>query len=206
MTATVRRLRRERAPVPDRILDAARRRFEKYGYRRTSMIEIARDVGIAAGTLYRYFDSKEDIFLRVAETETEGWLATARKVLGEPGSAVERLARLAQASLEYNGESKLFRSVMSRDTEIIFAPLLEDLHEHVLTENVAMMASVIRDGIAEGTIASLDADKAAYILWITGDALFRHDVSRPYENVLPVLNELMLNGLLPRTAERRDKK
>ena len=205
MTVTARRPRPIRLPVPDRILEAAQRRFEKYGYRRTGMIEIARDAGIAAGTLYRYFDSKEEIFLRVAETETEGWLATARKVLDEPGSAVERLARLAQASLEYNAESKLFRSVMARDTEIIFAPLLEDLHEHVLSENVAMMASVIRNGIAEGSIAPIDADKAAYILWITGDALFRHDVSRPYENVLPVLTELILNGLLPRTADRRDR-
>ena len=200
MTALARRLRPERTAVPDRILTAARRRFEKYGYRRTGMLEIARDAGIAAGTIYRYFDSKEDIFLRVAETETEGWLATARKVLDEPGTAVERLARLAEASLAYNNESKLFRSVMARDTEIIFAPLLEDLHEHVLSENVAMMAKVIRDGIAEGSIAPIDADKAAYILWITGDALFRHDVSRPYEDVLPVLNELMLNGLLPRSV------
>ena len=200
MTATVRRLQAVRTPVPDRILTAARHRFEKYGYRRTGMIEIARDAGIAAGTIYRYFGSKEDIFLRVAETETKGWLDTARKVLDEPGSAVEKLARLAQASLDYNTESKLFRSVMARDTEIIFAPLLEDLHEHVLSKNVAMMASVIRDGIKEGSIGPVDADKAAYILWITGDALFRHDVTRPYEDVLPVLSELMMNGLLPRKA------
>ena len=42
-----------------RILDAARLRFERFGFRRTGVSEIARGAGVAAGTLYRHFESKE---------------------------------------------------------------------------------------------------------------------------------------------------
>src|SRR5215475_9003785 len=45
----------------DRILDAARRTFRRRGYVGAPMAEIARGAGIAVGTLYLYFESKEAI-------------------------------------------------------------------------------------------------------------------------------------------------
>ena len=70
------------APSPrTRIQQAARARFERFGFRRTGVSEIARDAGVAAGTLYRYFRSKEDIFLQVLAAENEEWLACAQRQL-----------------------------------------------------------------------------------------------------------------------------
>ena len=76
-----------------RILVASRQRFASFGYRRTSIAEIARDAGIATGTVYRYFASKEELFRRVVQDLNERWIELARKVLSEPGPAHERLAR-----------------------------------------------------------------------------------------------------------------
>ena len=47
-----------------RILEVARKRFETYGYRRTNIAEIARDAGVAPGTIYRHFEGKEDLMRR----------------------------------------------------------------------------------------------------------------------------------------------
>jgi AcrR family transcriptional regulator len=44
------------------ILDAAQRLYAAFGYRRTAMDDIARDAGVAKGTLYFYFPSKEAVF------------------------------------------------------------------------------------------------------------------------------------------------
>jgi AcrR family transcriptional regulator len=44
-----------------RIVDAAEERFRHYGYRKTTMSEIARDVSMSAANLYRYFENKQDI-------------------------------------------------------------------------------------------------------------------------------------------------
>ena len=46
----------------DAIIEAADRLFTRFGYRRTSMDDIAREAGIAKGTLYLYFTNKEALF------------------------------------------------------------------------------------------------------------------------------------------------
>jgi len=43
------------------ILEAAEKRFSEYGYNKTTMAEIAEDVGMSAANLYRYYKNKEDI-------------------------------------------------------------------------------------------------------------------------------------------------
>ena len=88
------------SPTRTRILAAAEERFAAFGYRRTGIGEIARDAGVAPGTLYRYFENKEEIFRAVMREGLTRWLETARRVLAEPGTALERLARLGEASVE----------------------------------------------------------------------------------------------------------
>src|SRR5882724_859604 len=153
------------SPSRARILAAAEERFAAFGYRRTGIAEIARDAGVAPGTLYRYFENKEEIFRAVMREGLARWLETARRVLAQPGTALDRLARLGQASVDYNRENALINSVYRRDGEIIFAPLVEELHEQLVTENVAMIADVIRDGIREGTLRDVDPERAAFILF-----------------------------------------
>jgi AcrR family transcriptional regulator len=184
-------------PVRTRILAAARRRFADFGYRRTGIAEVARDAGISPGTVYRYFANKEDVFRAVMRDGLARWLATARRVLKEPGTAIERLARLGQASLEFTRADPLLHSVYRRDGEIIFAPLLEELHAELVRENVAMMAGVIRAGIRDGTFRPVDPERAAFVLFSGGDAL-SNQRRYPYDEVLPLYSEIVMNGLLPR--------
>src|SRR5213080_1846331 len=117
------------SPTRTRILAVAEERFAAFGYRRTGIGEIARDAGVAAGTLYRYFENKEEIFRAVMRVLTETWIARARAAVAPPGTAMERLARLGEASVAFNQENALINSVYRRDGEIIFAPLIEELHE-----------------------------------------------------------------------------
>jgi AcrR family transcriptional regulator len=185
------------SPVRARILTAARQRFADFGYRRTGIAEIARDAGIAPGTVYRYFENKEEVFRAVMRDGLARWLAMARRVLRAPGTAVERLARLGQASLEFTRDDVLTHSVYRRDGEIIFAPLLEELHGELVRENVAMMAGVIRDGIRDGTFRDVDPERAAFVLFSGGDAL-SNQRRYPYDEVLPLYSEIVMSGLLPR--------
>ena len=180
-----------------RILAAARKRFETFGYRRTGVTEIAREAGVAAGTLYRYFRGKEDIFLEAVREMTATWAERADRILGEPGSAVDRLLRLGQASVEFGRENALFNAIINRDLEMVLAPLLDDMNEQLMRQNVARMADVIRQGVASGELSDLDPEKAAYVLWVGGNALFNQPF-RAYADLLPLYAEIILRGILRR--------
>ena len=58
-----------------RILDAAEALFIRQGYVKTSMDEVAREAGVAKGTLYLYFKSKEELFLAALESELSQWFS-----------------------------------------------------------------------------------------------------------------------------------
>jgi AcrR family transcriptional regulator len=75
------------------ILDAAEKRFVRYGFRRTSMDDIAREAGLSRPTLYLYFRNKEDIFLSLSRKLHEEALERARSALEGQGDFARRLTR-----------------------------------------------------------------------------------------------------------------
>ena len=133
-----------------RIMAAARKRFKKCGYRATSIALIARDAGIAVGTIYLYFRNKKQILVALFDESNARWMAEAERAVNQPGSAEERLLRVAQASMERNQRDQLLRAVMNRDLEIILDSLCEEFRDKVLRHNVEVMADIIRDGVRSG--------------------------------------------------------
>jgi AcrR family transcriptional regulator len=77
-----------------RILKAALDLFIRYGIKRTSIDDIAREAGIAKGTLYLYYKSKDALFAAVAETICAERLAMAREASAGTGSMVDRLVAI----------------------------------------------------------------------------------------------------------------
>jgi len=65
----------------EQILNSAKKLFSKNGYYETQISDIIKDADIARGTLYQYFDSKDDIFTTIHENFFEEWLqATTQKI------------------------------------------------------------------------------------------------------------------------------
>ncbi len=63
------------------ILNAAKRRLNQYGVKKTTMQEIAEDVGIAVGTLYLYFKNKNEILIATAEAYILQHMADTERIL-----------------------------------------------------------------------------------------------------------------------------
>jgi len=180
--------------VRDRILEAAYRDFDQHGYRGAKVSRIARAAGIAPATLYFYFDGKEGLFAQVVDRATEQWIAIARDVAARPLPALERLVLLGQASVGFSQESNIHRGILSRDDQAIFGPLLDAFYMRLCRATIERIAQILREGIDEGTIRSVDVDKTAVLLFVGGNALMDQQLL-PYEEVLPLYEELVLKGL-----------
>lgn len=75
----------------DAILNAAEQLFNLHGYRRTSMDDIAAEVGVAKGTLYLYFESKEALFCAIQARNIAIANALCEAAENQGGPLVDRL-------------------------------------------------------------------------------------------------------------------
>lgn len=99
MAARVRKAKAE--AKREAILAAALTLFGRYGYRRTSMEEIAREAGIAKGTVYLYFPTKEILFRALSQQTMDHVLAEAGRAASAGGPLGERLFGVLAAKYGY---------------------------------------------------------------------------------------------------------
>lgn len=81
----------------DQIADAALKLFARYGYKRSSMDDIAREAGLAKATLYLHFKGKDDVFRAMLRLLARRVEARCREVSENQGPFPARLAALLQA-------------------------------------------------------------------------------------------------------------
>jgi AcrR family transcriptional regulator len=75
------------------ILSAAEPLFRRFGYRKTTVADIARSAGMAKGSIYLHFSSKEDIFLAILSVKLDAFAAEIHKILSQNGSVQDRLLK-----------------------------------------------------------------------------------------------------------------
>src|SRR5436853_531216 len=88
---------------PQQIIDAAVRVFARYGFYNSRVSDIAREAGIASGTIYLYFKTKDEILVTLFREKMAGFVSALRKeIAGEPEAPAKlrRLVRLHFETLE----------------------------------------------------------------------------------------------------------
>ncbi len=83
----------------ERILEAAVRVFAKHGFHGTRVSEIAKAAGVADGTIYLYFKSKDELLVSLFEDRVERLLAFLETELPRAKSAPDKLRRVIEIQL-----------------------------------------------------------------------------------------------------------
>jgi AcrR family transcriptional regulator len=113
------------------ILDAASAIFLLYGYRRSTIEEIAQQAKMSRPALYQYFDDKTDVFRAVIARLNQVVLAEAQSKLDEDGPLYERIAGAVKAKytpvVELVGKSPHAAELFDRNDKIA-GDLAKDAH------------------------------------------------------------------------------
>ena len=180
------------------ILDTAQLLFANQGYEHTSVQAIVDTIGIAKGTFYHYFDSKDDLLIALIESLVDEIVASMELlVLDEELTAPQKLHSMFGSSAEIklarkptlaplvsaflSADSALFREMAQVETERRIGPPL---------------AEIINQGIGEGVFAVGNPDRAAQIvlqlIQAMGYATVPHVMATPmHENVLSQLQSVV---------------
>lgn len=147
------------------ILRAAITVFARRGFFGAQVADIAREAGVAAGTVYLYFRSKDDLLVSVFERVMREAIDEGNAALEGVDDPVERLRRIARVHLARMGRD--------RDVAIVFqvelrqsTKFMEQFSSMQLREYLGVIRDVIADGQARGAFrAALSPTIAAKMLF-----------------------------------------
>ncbi|HYO80538.1 MAG TPA: TetR family transcriptional regulator [Bryobacteraceae bacterium] len=148
------------------ILQAARCVFAKQGYADTVVEDIATRAGIAKGTLYLYFDSKEEIFLAALREDARSMEERTRERMEQAGTWQDKLKAYVDVRLEYLETHQDFIRIYLaefRSMMLCRVRVSSDLFNCV-RESEGQLAQVFAAAIARDEIRTVDADLAARTL------------------------------------------
>jgi|WetSurMetagenome_2_1015567.scaffolds.fasta_scaffold00057_7 TetR/AcrR family transcriptional regulator len=127
------------------ILDAAHKRFARFGLAKVTMDEIAADLGISKAALYYYFPTKEDIFRRVVATEQQAFVTRIESIVRGEGKASKKLEGYFEEHLRLLGSLLDLRIIEVRARDSV-KPIMRDLFREFSATNIAPLASILLQG------------------------------------------------------------
>lgn len=142
------------------MIDTAWELFQQRPYTAVNIVDVARAVGVAKGTVYLYFTTKEALFLAILTQQFEGWFAAVNAHLAETGEAtVDEMATLFADSLSA-------RPALVRLFALLHVILEQNVdRESALAFKQMLLENVTRTGaLLEGCLPFLQPGQGATLL------------------------------------------
>ncbi|MCR4909199.1 MAG: TetR/AcrR family transcriptional regulator [Lachnospiraceae bacterium] len=152
------------------ILDVAEQLFAERGYDNASTNDIIKKIGIARGTLYHHFGSKEEILDAIVDRMTDECIERSRSVIAEKN--VPLLNRLTGAILALNIDTAPGREVLEQIHKPQNALLHQKMHERLLDGVVPLITKLIEEGKDSGIFNTKYPREAAEMIMIYSGTAF----------------------------------
>ncbi len=205
------RRRRVMKPADERrreILEAATELFRDRGFETTTVQAVAAAAGMAAGTVYLYFPSKEAILTALQEDFEAGLIDRFAEIseavlqeedaTGEIVSYEEAVSRLIDGLVDFSLEHRAVAEVIARHVGRVSATADSPLLKGALTE---LLTRVIREGAQLGYIHTSDPEMSAYLLNVASATAIGHaiafDDEKMVKRVARASKEVYIKALAP---------
>ncbi|MDO8846852.1 MAG: TetR/AcrR family transcriptional regulator [Coriobacteriia bacterium] len=146
------------------LVAAAAALFAERGVSDTAVSDIVKTAGVAQGTFYLYFESKDAIICAVVETLIDQMVGHIEDALADPDRrAVEKLEAMAAALVEINDEpfEVELMAVFHRPDNL---PIHDRVMRSLVPRLMPNLAAIIRQGVEEGDFVSEDPEATAWFV------------------------------------------
>ncbi len=149
----------------ERILQAAIRVFAEKGFYATRVSEIAKAAGVADGTIYLYFENKDDVLVSIFRDRIGQLLEILEKVVKSDRSIEDRVRKIMELQLGLLEEQRDLAEVITVNLRQS-SSLLKEYAAPLFTRYLELIANMIADGQKDGTFRDdINPRVAARALW-----------------------------------------
>jgi len=188
------------------ILAAARRLMQGHGVEAVTMEEIAATAGVAKGTVYLYFQSKDKLVQALISQVGENILAEIEAVVEAPGTAAEKVQQVASIILDYLMRERALFPAYAREllrggqgAAKSYGRKLQEMEE----EFVDLVTRLFAQGIAAGQFIPANPRLLTFMLRGLVRSVGYYQMTEGQEEAvkeaLPVLLTLLSSGLTPKS-------
>ncbi len=191
----------------DEIIGVAKGLIARFGFRKTTMEDIARAARIAKATLYHYFASKEEILREIIHREGNALREKLQQALSQGRTPEEKLTLYARTRFRTLRNLALYYKAMSEEF-YSHMPFVERERKEFDQFELDALEALLREGVERGEFDIPDPRLYAFLLLqamkgleyplATGTALHMDDQELDLDEALNLLLNILLNGIRKR--------
>jgi len=205
---TARRSPSQASTTRDSILGAARRRFLRFGPRKTTMDEVAREAGCSRTTLYAHFRNMEDLYGSLLQQDAEDFIREAESVLESAGSARKKIRRIVEVTRASYARNPVLRLAFSGDAEMSLEPVAHAFTRDQERRIVELLRRVIAEGVEEGALRPINPERVAYLMFHLGSFLVERETSGvgdyDFDEIIALMDDVFARGIASAAATAND--
>lgn len=171
------------------IVEAAREVFGRFGYKKTTLDDIAASLYKAKSSIYYYFKSKEDVFRAVLEYETQRAKKIIRESLDKETTPEAKLLTYFKTVNHFINETTSYYKLMQEEMLEVLSFSNELKKEHK-NEAIQHISSILKEGIETGSFSISNIEGTAEAIMYAFDGL-----SHPYYHKTEV-TEIQFDNLM----------
>jgi AcrR family transcriptional regulator len=181
------------------ILQAARNRYARFGPRKTTMAEVARDAGCSRATLYTHFPGKNALYAGLLEAETQRFHAELEVVVASAANAGEKLRAIVETTARCYADNPVLRNALAGDNEMTVETVAQPVIAAYEKRVVALLQQVLDAGVAEGSLRPTDTEAVADLTYRLGRMLVLREAvggsELAFSRLLRAMDDLVAHGI-----------
>lgn len=147
------------------LYDAALEIFARYGYKKTSVEDIASKIGVTKGNIYFYVKNKEDLYHQSVAYALRKWKLYVESGIKHEKDHKEKFILLATLAVEYINNNDNLKSIIKNDPEIYTVNSSEDRFYEINMEAMNLLKNVLADGVSAGVFEVENIDYVSYLVF-----------------------------------------
>lgn len=181
------------------IINIAQKLFAQFGFKKTTVDEIAHSAHITKSSIYHYFRSKEDIFRIVVEKESRIWSQKIKEAINKVSIPQEKLRAYIVTRTKYLNQLANFYSALKQEYLEHYS-FIERIRKKDLQGEIEIVKAILKKGVDEEAFQVEDLPLTAFAIVTALKGLeypWTMEVPMPdIEKRIDLLLRVLFNGLV----------
>lgn len=197
-------MQRRKTGRKEEIRKTAANLFSQKSYHDVTMDDIAEKVGVAKGTIYLYFDSKENLYLEILEETYEEIEAILERETAKSDPAPEKLKKVLGLIFDFYLQNLDVLRILSRDETHLIREHFE-FTEHWRLRRIKLYRKILEKGINEGSFRSSNTELTALIIFgLVRSVMFYYKTDSSAEDFTEEVYSMISEGILAPRIEHTE--